>query len=192
MGLLNGLPSKDYTAILNNFSPDSLTYHGSSRPTKFGSLRNDFHYKGFSLSCNIVFKLGYVFRRPSTATYYSKVVENQPHLDYSLRWQQPGDEIKTNVPSILYDQNENRSVFYNFSEVLVESGSHIRLQDIRLSYAFPSDKLKRSTFKSLQFYSYLSNLGILWKENKKGIDPDTFGFNLPNPFSIAFGINANF
>ncbi len=120
------------------------------------------------------------------------MVENQPHLDYSLRWQQPGDEIKTNVPSILYDQNENRSVFYNFSEVLVESGSHIRLQDIRLSYAFPSDKLKRSTFKSLQFYSYLSNLGILWKENKKGIDPDTFGFNLPNPFSIAFGINANF
>lgn len=192
MGILNGAASKDYTAILNNFSPDSLIYNGSSRPTRFGSLRNDFHYKGFSLSCNIVFKLGYVFRRPSTATYYSKVVENQPHLDYSLRWQQPGDEIKTNVPSILYEQNENRSVFYNFSEVLVESGNHIRLQDIRFSYAFPSDKLKRSTFKSLQFYSYLSNLGILWKENKKGIDPDTFGFNLPNPFSIAFGINANF
>lgn len=192
LGILNGVTSKEYSAIVNNFSPDSLFYNGSSRPTKFGSLRNDIHYKEFSLSCNIIFKLGYVFRRPTTATYYSKVVENQPHSDYSLRWQKPGDETKTNVPSILYEQNENRNNFYNFSEILVESGNHIRLQDIRFSYAFPTDKLKNSTLKSLQFYSYLSNLGIIWKENKKDIDPDTFGFNLPNPFSIAFGVNAKF
>ncbi|WP_433903268.1 SusC/RagA family TonB-linked outer membrane protein [Sphingobacterium puteale] len=191
MGILNGLPSQDYTAILNNFSPDSLVYHGSSRPTKFGALRNDFQYKGFSISCNIVFKLGYVFRRPSTGTYYAKVVENQPHLDYALRWQQPGDEAKTTVPSILLEQNENRNAFYSYSDILVESGNHIRLQDIRLSYSLPIEATK-GLFKNLQFYSYLSNLGIIWKENKKGIDPDTFGFNLPNPFSIAFGVNAKF
>jgi TonB-linked SusC/RagA family outer membrane protein len=192
MGGLNGLPSKDYTAILNNFNPDSITYHGSSRPTKFGSLRNDFQYKGFSLSCNIVFKLGYVFRRPSTGTYYAKVVENQPHVDYASRWQQPGDELKTNIPSVLYEQNENRNAFYIYSDILVESGSHVRLQDIRLSYSLAPDKLKRTGFKGLQLYSYLSNLGVIWKENNKGIDPDTFGFNLPNPFSIAFGVNAKF
>lgn len=191
MGILNGLPSQDYTAILNNFSPDSLVYHGSSRPTKFGSLRNDFQYKGFSLSCNIVFKLGYVFRRPSTGTYYAKVVENQPHSDYALRWQQPGDEAKTAVPSILFEQNENRNAFYSYSDILVESGNHIRLQDLRLSYSMNSENPK-GVLKNIQFYSHISNLGIIWKENKKGIDPDTFGFNLPNPFSIAFGINAKF
>lgn len=192
MGILNDAKSKDYTAILNNYSPDSIIYHGSSRPTKFGSLRNDFHYKGFSLSCNVVFKLGYFFRRPSTATYYSKVVENQPHADYALRWQQPGDETKTSVPSVLYEQNENRSSFYNFSEILVESGNHIRLQDIRFSYTIPAGKLGKGKIKSVQVYSYLNNLGIIWKENKKGIDPDTNGYNLPNPFSFAFGVTTKF
>src|SRR5690606_23134571 len=55
MGYLNGEISKDYTGIINNFDSDSLVYHGNRRPTHFGTLRNDFSYKGITLSLNISF-----------------------------------------------------------------------------------------------------------------------------------------
>ncbi|WP_448635386.1 SusC/RagA family TonB-linked outer membrane protein [Pedobacter panaciterrae] len=191
-GFLNGAVSKDYTSIINNFKRDSLVYNGSSRPMQFGALRNDFSYKGLSVSVNITFKLGYVFRRPSTPINYSAVVESNPNQDFSLRWQQPGDETRTIVPSVLFEQDRNRNTFYSYSDALVESGDHIRLQDIRVGYLLPKRLIESISFKNIQVYSYLNNLGVIWKKNKSGIDPDTYGFGMPNPFSIAFGINAKF
>ncbi|MDQ2719434.1 MAG: hypothetical protein M3Z26_06675 [Bacteroidota bacterium] len=42
-----------------------------------------------------------------------------------------------------------------------------------------------------QLFLYLNNVGILWKANKLGIDPD-YGMGLPAPRSISIGIKANF
>ncbi|WP_250318030.1 SusC/RagA family TonB-linked outer membrane protein [Pedobacter sp. B4-66] len=196
-GFLNGKVSKDYNAIIRNFSPDSLVYNGSYRPTVFGAIRNDFSYKGISLSVNITYKFGYVFRRSSISTDYTNVLTYFANTDFGLRWQNPGDEQKTNVPSLRYPEDNNRSSFYTYSETLVESGSHVRLQDIRLGYDIPlNNLLRRNFFSRLQVYGYASNLGIIWRKNKYGIDPDAFGYRvthtLPNPFSISFGVNANF
>lgn len=65
MGYLNGVVSKDYGSIANSKNVSELIYNGPANPTVFGSLRNDFLYKSFSLSINITYKLGYYFRRPS-------------------------------------------------------------------------------------------------------------------------------
>jgi TonB-linked SusC/RagA family outer membrane protein len=192
IGLINGVPSKDYAAILNNFNPDSLIYNGTARPTTFGSFRNDLTFKGFSVSFNITFKLGYVFRRPSTPLNYSELLESKPHQDYKLRWQRAGDEVNSNVPSLVVQEDRNRSRFYSYSEALVEKADHIRLQDIRFDYSLPNKLIRDSFFKRIQVYSYFNNLGIMWRKNKFGIDPDTYGFGIPNPFSLSFGINAQF
>ncbi|HEY0245239.1 MAG TPA: SusC/RagA family TonB-linked outer membrane protein, partial [Mucilaginibacter sp.] len=58
-GYLNGKVSNDYSGIITNTTVDSMIYNGPSRPTVFGSLRNTFSWKGFSLSFNMIFKLGY-------------------------------------------------------------------------------------------------------------------------------------
>lgn len=194
-GYLNGKISKDYTAIINNYKPDSLKFNGSARPTSFGSLRNDFYWQRFSLSVNLTYELGYFFRRPSVTGNYTDLLL-KPNADYGLRWQKPGDEKITNVPSFVYPANPGRATFYQYSDVLVQSGNHIRLQDIRLSYDFNIKGWRRNLLSTLQAYVYASNLGILWRANRYGLDPDAGstsfgGHQFPNPFSISIGVKAN-
>ncbi len=193
-GYLNGQVSKNYTSIINNFKPDSLKFNGSAVPTVFGSFRNDFYFHGFGLSFNIKYELGYYFRRPSTSLNYSDVLLF-PNSDFSLAWQKPGDQ--TNIPSLIYPSNPNRNTFYQYSSILVQNADNIRLQDIRLSYDITKSLWHNMPFKNLQIYSYADNVGILWKANKYGLDPDAIPTTpgqhvLPIPFSISFGLKATY
>lgn len=169
LGILNGAPSKNYVALLANTNPDSLQYHGSGRPTLYGAFRQDFSYKNFSLSFNITYKAGHYFRTNSIGINYTDLITSRPHLDYSNRWQKPGDERNTSIPSVVYPVNTPRASFYTASSVLVERADHIRLQDIRIAYLLNT---RNSRIAHLEFYGYINNLGLLWKANKKGIDPD--------------------
>ncbi len=194
MGYLDGSASNDYAAITGQASIDSLLFHGRALPSTTGSLRNTFTYGPWSLSANITFKLDYYFRRSSTTIDYVSTPGSY-HADYALRWQQPGDERKTNVPSVTYPQNGSRSTFYENASVLVERGDHIRLQDVQLSYDLRPRMLRGSS--TLQIYAYCNNLGLLWRANKQGLDPD-YNSNrrlgnttLPHPRSYALGVRAN-
>lgn len=191
-GILNGKPSMDYAAIIDNTTVDSLVYNGSSRPTIFGSLMNTFSYKQFSVSFNIIYKLHYYFLRSSIA-YEALFSSWEGNKDYSKRWQKPGDERFTNVPAITYppDPGFGNGIYTN-SSALVDKGDHIRLQDIRISYDIINSYSNSNLFAGLQIYCYINNIGILWRANKDGIDPDLYGTMLPIPRTISFGINANF
>ncbi|MBO9676330.1 MAG: SusC/RagA family TonB-linked outer membrane protein [Sphingobacteriaceae bacterium] len=199
MGYLNGAVSKNYTAIITNNNPDDIIYHGSSRPTHFGSLRNTFSYRGFSLSANITYKYNYYIRKKSISLNYTELIQPiNVNSDYALRWQKAGDENSTTVPSMVFAVNANRNSFYQNSEVLVAKGDHLRLQDVGLSYDFNQNMLKKLPFSSFQIYSYINNIGILWRANKYGIDPDISDYRsgnynvFPNPTTYAFGIRATF
>lgn len=193
-GYLGGEISKDYAGIRQNFNPDSLVYHGSITPTFFGSLRNDFTFKRVYVSLNVTYKLGYYFRRSSLNLNYQNILNESMNSDYSRRWQNPGDERYTDVPSLAHPANVDRNWFYRFSEIMVERGDHIRLQDIRLGYNIP---LRNTMFvKKIEAYCYLNNIGVIWRANKFDLDPDLFSSqfanNVPSPFSISIGFQANF
>jgi len=190
-GYLNGQVSENYAGIIKNFKPDSLVYNGSARPTVFGAIRNDFAYKGFSVSFNIKYELGFVFRKPSLSPNYTDILLYGGNSDYDNRWQKPGDEQHTDIPSLVYPSDYNRSAFYSYSQVLVRNGDNIRLQDIRLGYDIPKAWFGKSSIQRLQVYVYANNLGIIWRANKDGIDPDS-AFSFPTPFTVSFGVNANF
>jgi TonB-linked SusC/RagA family outer membrane protein len=188
-GYVNGAVSKDYNTILN--APvSSLQYDGSAVPVYYGALRNTLTWKQFSLSANVQYKLGYVFRKTSInyTSLYSGWVGNS---DYALRWQKPGDEKKTNVPSLDYPADANRDQFYTYSQATVGNADNIRLQDLRLSWQVDKKTRHGLPFKSLQVYAYASNLGILWRSNKWGIDPD-YGQGIPAPRSLSLGFKADF
>jgi TonB-linked SusC/RagA family outer membrane protein len=195
-GYLNQKLSEDYTAIVNNINPDSVINSGSSIPTVFGALRNDFSYHRFTLSIGLSYRLGYVFRRPTTSLNATDIIKNVQHTDYNQRWQNPGDESKTSVPSIVYPANNYRNTFYQSSASLIESGDHIRLQDIRLDYDFSTQLLDRLRLSKCRLFAYASNFGLVWRKNKQGIDPAFVGSAgqkvLPPPFSMSFGLTANF
>src|SRR5690606_20820141 len=133
IGVVDGKPSEDYNSIVNGATLESVIYHGPARPTTFGSIRNTFYFKGFSLSANISYRLGYYFKM-SSVQYTSIQLGRGGHSDYSKRWQAPGDEQHTYVPSQPAGFNVPRDTFYRNAEIHVEKGDHIRLQDVRLGY----------------------------------------------------------
>lgn len=188
-GYLEGETSNDYAAIQSATTFEDLVYHGSARPTIFGSIRNSFSYKSFSVSANIVYSLGYYFRVGSIS--YTDLFSNWVgHRDYALRWQVPGDETITTIPAFQYPEIDGRSTFYERSEALVEKGDHIRLQDLRVGYRLDTATPGKSRFKDLMFYVYANNLGIIWKANNRGLDPDANVF--PQPKTFSFGVSTSF
>jgi TonB-linked SusC/RagA family outer membrane protein len=191
LGYLSKEISKDYNSIINSVtSADSLVYSGPATPRFYGSLGNTFSWKGFSLSANIIFKLGYYFRKPSIS--YSTLFSNgNGNPDFSKRWQQPGDEKTTNVPSMVYPVVSNRDNFYLLSQNTVDRADHIRLQFINLSYDFSRLLAPKSIFKSLQLYINAANLGILWRANKDGLDPE-YPSTLPPSKTYTIGLRTDF
>lgn len=188
-GILDGEVSENYSAVFSNLTTETLQFHGPRRPTLFGAIRNNFSYRNFQLSVNFSYRMGYNYRRESIL-YGLALTGRGGHPDFADRWQQPGDELHTQIPSMPLANNTLRDNTYRYSDLLVERGDHIRFQDIRFSYRFAQDAFRKLPFRSAEIYSYANNLGIIWKKSKDPIDPD-FRTMLP-PRSIAFGLNVNF
>lgn len=190
VGILSGEPSKDYLKITEESTLDDLVFHGSALPEYYGAFRNTFDWRTLSFSANITYKAGYFFRR-ETIDYSTLLRVNMSvgHGDYNERWQQPGDEQYTNVPSMDYPVDSRRNEFYRKSEATVERGDHIRLQDISIAYTLNRTGTKRY-FKNLRATFYARNLGVIWRSNKYGLDPDVRGMPLAKSWSL--GLNANF
>ncbi|GAB2493409.1 SusC/RagA family TonB-linked outer membrane protein [Algoriphagus taiwanensis] len=189
LGFVDGELSDNYSQIIGGLTPETLKFHGSSRPTLFGSIRNDFEWKGWSLSINMSYRMGYYYRRRSVD--YAALSRGQiSHSDYTDRWREPGDELITQIPSQPAGLNTLRQSFYQSSSVLVERGDHIRLQDIRLGYAWDQVNSPGLPFQRLEIFTYLNNVGILWKATSDPLDPD---FPTMRPLrSAAFGLRMNF
>lgn len=194
-GVLNGVLSKDYSAITNSTNINDLVYSGTITPKFYGNLLNTFTWKAFQLSLNISYKFNYVFRRSSinNSTLYSVIpgTSTFQQSDFNKIWRTAGDENTTNVPSLVYPFDGARDAIYSNSSVLVEHGDHIRIQDIRLNYTLSKNKLERTPLSNLQIYSFVSNLGIIWKETKYKVDPD-FPTGIPIPRTFALGLKADF
>lgn len=168
----------------------SMRYFGSAVPVYYGSLRNTVSYGSFSLTVGIQYKLGYYFRKSiSDVIWYTTLFADNTlgAAEYGKRWQNPGDEKTTHVPSFTFPINQERDYFYRFSEINVLKADHIRLQEINLSYTFS----KTNWFlKNPRIYANVTDLGIIWRANKAGIDPDANDY--PRPRTVGFGLSANF
>lgn len=185
-GRLNDEISMDYGGLYNRTSLEDMEFFGTAQPVHYGAIRNTFSFKDFELSFNISFKMGYFFRRTSVS-YTAMYANNNGHSDYAKRWQNPGDEIYTDVPSRTYPAVSNRDLFYLNSAVLVEPADHIRLEDFNLAYTLRNILVA----KSARFFVYGSNLGVLWVRNKKSIDPYFNGTPTSRP-SFSFGAQISF
>lgn len=188
-GYVNGEPSQDYYAILTD-SLHNINYHGSGLPPYYGFFRNSFSWKRWDLSFNIMYKFGAYFQK-ETIDYTSLFNSWVSHKDFEKRWQRPGDELATTVPSMIYPAVASRDTYYRLSEVNVEKADLIRLQDIRLAYSM-KPKLTRNAGRpiNLQGYVNANHVGLIWSATNTGLDPDyTY---LPPGRTISIGIKGTF
>lgn len=173
LGYLDGQISRDWALITspeNNGSKESdIVYAGPLLPTFFGSLANTVTWKSWSFTAQVTYKGGHYFKRESID--YPALVNNLVgHSDYNQRWRNPGDELVTNVPAFTYPVSAARNNFYQGSEVLATKADYIRLQYINLSYTFGKKKGVNSL--PVEVYVVVNNVGILWRANKQGLDPE--------------------
>lgn len=190
---LDGVPSKDYSAIATKAGISDLVYHGPALPPLFGSLLNTITWKNFTFSANVMFKFGYYYHR-SSISYVNLFNNWLGHKDYEKRWMKPGDEVHTNVPSISLTAPSSRDIAYNSSSALVSKRDHIRLQDMQLAYSLNQQNFRSLPVRGLTFTMYATNLGILWKANKDGLDPDYLINNsVVQPIkTISIGLRSQF
>ncbi|GGH29822.1 SusC/RagA family TonB-linked outer membrane protein [Sphingobacterium alkalisoli] len=188
-GYLNDEVSEDYIAMQLNTIEDQIL-HGPSLPPFFGSWRNTFRWKNWSLLAGLNYKFGHYFRKQAlnygTLFQYG---ESNGNLEYVNRWRESGDEVHTNVPSIQYPANSRRDNFYRYADINVQKADHIRLNELRLQYQVHATGI--SLIRSLSCHAFVDNMNVmLWKANTFNVDPEnSIGFRRPINFSLGIQLN---
>ncbi|MFC0774621.1 SusC/RagA family TonB-linked outer membrane protein [Terrimonas alba] len=159
-----------------------LVFEGSVDPKFTGGFSNTFNYKAFSLNIFITYQAGNKIRLyPAFKTSYSDF-DAMPK-EFLDRWVMPGDELVTNVPSVL-DAYERYLVNgtgaapynnYNYSTERVADGGFVRLKTVSLGYNFSPAFLKRIGLNSLSLTAVSANPWLIYADPKlKGQDPEFF------------------
>jgi TonB-dependent starch-binding outer membrane protein SusC len=189
-GYINGQLSTNYIGIRDEANlkgtSGNILYIGSTTPRYFGSLINRLSWKRISVAVNLSYRFGYYFKKP-TLSYSSLVTNGVGDREYADRWQKPGDEIVTYVPAFVYPVDINRNSFYTSADVHYLKGDHVRLQYIDLKYSFDRTVWRNIPFNELQVYLNASNLGILWRKNKLGFDPE-YPSSIPPVKTFTLGV----
>lgn len=192
-GFLDGRISTDYYSLMTSSSTQSeIEYNGPALPKYYGSFINSFNWRQLFLTINLLYKFGYYFREIGLS--YSTLYANGAvpgSSEYANRWQKPGDELSTNIPSMVYPSDGSRDLFYQQSSATVLKADNIRIQFINIGYDLTKYKWQKLPIEKATFYLNLSNLGIIWKANKRNIDPD-YNTIIPPTKTFSIGLKVNF
>jgi TonB-linked SusC/RagA family outer membrane protein len=190
LGFVNGNPSHDYSTLSSSkMTVDSLKYNGPLFPVHSGAIANTFSYHRISLTFRLLYKLGYFYRK-SSISYSNLFYSNDGNSDFEKRWQKPGDEKYTYVPSMTYPSISNRDFFYNNAEILVKKADNIRIQYINISCELNQRFVHNLHMKMINIFLNCSNLGIIWRASKDVRYPDYQDNIIPPSRIYSIGINC--
>ncbi|WP_282072212.1 SusC/RagA family TonB-linked outer membrane protein [Polaribacter atrinae] len=177
------------------------SYVGDGTPKFSGGFRNSFKYKQFDL-------------RVLTNFNIKQTVKAAP--SYNLALAQPGNNYNTdilkagtgNYPALIgltspgfdtdlvytWFNSSDDGQTYNDLDIWVKDISYIRVSSIKLSYAIPTEKLKKLKISSLNFNLEGRNLFVIGTDYNGFFDPETYGslYAQPIPRIISAGFNLSF
>jgi TonB-linked SusC/RagA family outer membrane protein len=185
-----------------------LVYKGSIIPKMNGGITNNFRYKQFELSANMVYSLGAVMRRDVNQYYGGQRLSGSPQsfsgnvsADFADRWKKPGDENITDIPAYnvsgYYNYSQRNTQFYTQADINVVSASYLKLRETSIAYSLPASVTNLLKIQSATLRFQVNNI-LLWKANKYGIDPEFQSFQYGSrgtptgQHSITLGANVNF
>lgn len=172
----------DPNVYLQDQNISNLVFEGSVDPRFTGGFSNTFSYKAFSLNVFITYQAGNKIRLyPAFKTDYSDF--DALPKEFIDCWVMPGDETKTNVPSVLqayerYLINSSGTYpynNYNYSTERVANGDFVRLKTVSLTYNASKDILAKTGFNALSLTAVAVNPWLIYSDEKlKGQDPEFF------------------
>lgn len=164
----------------------------SSIPDVYGSIINNFRFKGLTLSFMFTYQIGgYAFDNGYAGLMNAgSQYGGSLHKDQLLRWRNPGDI--TNVPRMQNDQGTN---FAGSSSRFLISASHIWLNNVNLSYDLPKsvlDKIGSSAARVFvsgeSLWLFAQRTGMLVNQSYDGQNSNTY----PPARVVTAGLSVNF
>lgn len=149
---------------------DDFIYAGSALPKMFGSITNNFQYKGFDLSFMWYYSYG---SKMSDYTYKERIM-NRPGIGVIQdlvkdRWKKPGDANKT-IPRWSYSQYAGT---VKYATNFVFNNDYWRLRNFTLGYTIPKAISRKASIENLRLYVTGNNLITLGSAAKRYSDPET-------------------
>ncbi|WBL23009.1 SusC/RagA family TonB-linked outer membrane protein [Zunongwangia sp. HRR-M8] len=156
-------------------------------PKFFGGFQNSFRYKNFNLSVLFSFTkkkaLNFIgSQTDQPGTFNTNIAKDI----YDARWQQPGDITNVAKPRAGYLGYTNFANFNNSSGAY-SNATYARLQNVNLSYDFPSEITDKINFNSIRVY--LQGQNLLTISNYDGYDPETLAAGAAPLRTVVFGLN---
>jgi len=151
-------------------------------------MTNAFQYRDFNLSFIITAKFGHVFRRQSFN--YPAMTGGNTYVNNKY------NEVANSDPSVFVPipEEEYRYYFWDrfwpYLDYLTENASHIRIQEINLTYNVPKRILTKIGLNSLSVYAQANNVGVILF-NDYDEDPEYPMGTLKPQAMYTFGIKFN-
>jgi TonB-linked SusC/RagA family outer membrane protein len=175
--------------------PEDIVYRGTYLPVWNGGLGNNFQYKNFRLSANMVYQMGHVMQRQRNLQFSYRLTQNLSP-DFMNRWRTAGDEEHTDIPAYLTNASPTAGLvnteYFTRGNINFVDASFVKLRDITLFYDLPKNLVDKVRSQGITLRMQMSNL-MVWKANKYGIDPEFLGLSIPvNQKTISFGASLSF
>jgi TonB-dependent starch-binding outer membrane protein SusC len=170
---------------------DDMVIRGTVRPKWVAGMTNTWSYKGFELSCFAYARIGQSYfssLQPGGSTGGS-FIGYVRHADLSEFWSP--DNPNARWPKLTTAAKQ--SVTAVNQAMYINNGSFVAIRNISLAYNFPSEILKKISFRSLQLYTQVLNPFLFGGEVvKAGLNPDdTNGWTSVNSVGDPTGGNNN-
>ncbi|MBB6502522.1 SusC/RagA family TonB-linked outer membrane protein [Pedobacter cryoconitis] len=199
------------TASNPNVTTDAsayMKYAGKLNPDFTGGFGTMVRYKEFTFSTNLYASVG--ASKILAPLYPASMTNNTPNEYNNLpaelvnRWQKPGDEAFTNIPSLPFYGVPFVSIpsasaltlspyqMYDFSTARVVNASYLRINNVNFSYMLPQKFAKRVYCKSLSIGYTAGNLYTFVSKDLKGIDPEVASGGQPLPRTHVVNLSATF
>lgn len=190
-GYLNGSISENYAELVNAMNGSTLQYIGSAVPTWMANSFQTLKCHSVSLSVLLNGRFGYYGR--TKPLDYNELLQqiNDGTIDFSKRWQKPGDEIHTSIHSFQYPFDYNREQFAKGLNTYVVKADNIYLQSVQFSYEFNEQRHSPLHLKKLQVIVSVNNIGFLYRANK-ALNPNFIPGSYSIPRSFTFTLSSTF
>jgi len=182
----------------NNGAPNTQYALGNPNPTFTYSISNTFTWKNWDLSIFLNGSYGgKIFNAVSLQTMGMYALYMNQRVEAANFW--TPENPNSNIPTPRASFGNNNLVM---SDRFLESGSYLRIQNVRIGYTLPANWAKKVFMSSLN--AYVSGQNIYTFTKYSGLDPEVGALNqdptlqnidygrYPSPRVITVGLNAQF
>ena len=181
-----------------NTASDAVPF-ASPLPKFYGGIDNNLEFKGFDVSLNLTYALGFYIYSGSKAGMRDQRWWNNSVEVYETAWKKPGDI--TNIPKPVMGDNISNGSSFPISEN-IEKGDYMKVRSISAGYTFKnvlpgvinieSIRVYGQVFNALVFTKYSGSDPEVSTNTDSNLAPGVDRNTAPQARTYTFGVNVSF